>query len=133
MPVPAAPPPLVPPSRRLLFAVSNTLILFGKTCQQVHVDPNRAGHARPSAGPACQPGLLRQCAAAPWDSHHHPAPPAAVSPSHVVQTRDLLLVLMLIYLSVVLLLCTLTAHGRLPFRTVQLVRAVGREGLRGGA
>lgn len=54
----------------LLFAVSNTLILFGKTRQQ---------------------------------------------------TRDLLLVLMLIYLSVVLLFCTLTAHGRLPFRTVQLM------------
>ncbi|PRW56741.1 Interferon-induced 44 family [Chlorella sorokiniana] len=54
----------------LLFAVSNTLILFGKTRQQM---------------------------------------------------RDLLLVLMLIYLAIVLLFCTLTAHGRLPFRTVQLM------------
>lgn len=135
--VPPCPPclPLLrchwfPPSRRLLFAVSNTLILFGKTRQQVCLDPSRAGHAccayaRPSAAPACQPCLLRQCAAAPWGGHNHPAPPAAVSPSHVAQTRDLLLVLMLIYLSVVLLFCTLTAHGRLPFRTVQMVRGGG--------
>lgn len=34
--MPAAPKPLTPlPARRLLFAVSNTLILFGKTRQQV--------------------------------------------------------------------------------------------------
>ena len=50
-----------------------------------------------------------------------------VVPSAATQTRDLLLVLMLIYLAIVLLFCTLTAHGRLPFRTVQLVRA-GRMG-----
>ncbi len=42
------------------------------------------------------------------------------------QTRDLLLLLMLIYLAIVLLFCTLTAHTSLPFRTVQLVRRAGR-------